>query len=83
MLNHTLDNTPVHGMEEVLEINLYSIAFVEESMKNVDALCMHLALFFLLLEKGKYQRNIFKDRCLKVYIFILIVSCKDTNFICF
>lgn len=59
MLNHTLDNTPVHGMEEVLEINLYSIAFVEESMKNVDALCMHLALFFFTVGKRQVSKKYF------------------------
>lgn len=78
MLNHTFGNTPIYRMKKVMEINLGSKAFLEESMKNVDAIHMHLALFFPL-EKGKYQRNIFKDRYLQVYVCILIVFCKDTT----
>lgn len=49
-------------------------------MKNVDDFHMHLAFFFFTVG---IQRNIFKDRCLKVSICILLVFYKDTDFICF
>lgn len=45
-------------------------------MKNVDAFHMHLALFFTV----GIQRNIFKDRCLKVSICILLVFYEDILF---
>jgi hypothetical protein len=41
-----LGNTPVHGLGKILEINLCGLAFLEESTKNVTAVCVPLALFF-------------------------------------
>lgn len=46
MLGRTFGNAPVHGPEKVLELNLYGSAFLEESMKNVTAVCVPLAFFF-------------------------------------
>lgn len=55
MLDHTFDNTPVHGLEKVLEVNLYGIAFLEESIKNVTAHVCAFGFILLLFEKASIE----------------------------
>lgn len=62
-----------------MEINLCSIAFLEENMKNVDAIHMHLALFFFIHWKKASIKGIFLKIDAYKFIFVFDSFLKDTT----